>query len=913
MLTNDYDIIALTETWLNDTVFSAEFSSEDRLIFRKDRDRAITGKSQGGGVLIAIRNNYTVTELKLFNDEQEAIGVKVDLNNNYFLYIVLVYIVPNSPNSTYELFFEKMENLLIDKTNSELVILGDFNIPSYVNQLSCNENLNTLRAFLSFNNLSQFNQITNSNSVILDLVIASFDNVEVQKDSDPLIPIDNQHPCLSICLETKSTIEYCKYVPSARFNFKKADFGLMYSLFKTQKWDTLEACSDVDTAVDIFYSLLNEIFLKCVPKTIQVNKKYPVWFNKTIISLIKLKYNYFLKFKQYKSQYWKQKFNSLRNLIKHKIKISRAKYILDVQKSLRSDPKFFWSYIKGLKDSPDILEEMTYENQIFKGSQHISEGFAKFFKSVYINDDDPCCTTSAPRSHFCEKSLSIENIYNAIKKIKGNRAIGPDGVPAYIFKGCNNFVVKPLQFIFNLILRTSVYPQKWKTSKLIPIYKSGTRQDIKNYRPISIVCAVSKIFEVLVFDLLFDEISNKINSSQHGFLPRKSTFTNLASFCQFVHDAINNKSQVDVIYTDMEKAFDRVRHCYIVNSLTDMEVSSYLVNLIQSYLSFRFQYVEVKGSRSVIIKCTSGVPQGSNLGPLLFLAAINNIMNNLGKVKGLLFADDFKCFFQINSVEDCETLQRDFCSVSNWCEANGFNLNVRKCSCMSFTLNRNRITYNYKLNNSSLKRVDQQKDLGVIFDSSLSFTEHIVSKIESAQKISGFISRNTKEFDVNLSLYLFDSLVVPVLEYGSIIWSPQYNVWSTIIERVQRKFLKCLYYRLYGIYPERGCDNDHLLGVFGRLSLDKRRLKLCMCTMFRLLKNAIDSPELLAQLPFVVNRINSRNSNVFYLTCPRTNLYKNSPIYKMCHTYNLYAASIDIDLTNYKQFKKLIDEKLRAH
>lgn len=512
---------------------------------------------------------------------------------------------------------------------------------------------------------------------------------------------------------------------------------------------------------------------------------------------------------------------------------------------------------------------------------------------------------------FCGKSISIDEINKAIIKIKANRAIGPDGVPAYVLKGCSDHLLEPLKALFDLILRTSVYPDRWKISKVIPIYKSGSKQEIKNYRPISIVCAVSKIFEVVIFNKLFSEISGKISICQHGFLPLKSTLTNLATFCQYVHEAFNNGSQVDVIYTDMEKAFDKVRHCVILKALSDMDVSLYLTKLIQSYLTQRFQYVEIKGCKSVVYKSTSGVPQGSNLGSLLFLVAINSIVSKVNNAKALVLADDFKCFLQVNSLEDCETLQNDFCNVAGWCDDNNFKLNVNKCSCMSFTLNRNVLNYDYTLNGSPLQRVNSQRDLGVVFDTVLSFNNHIISKVESAQRVAGFIVRNTKDLDVNISLHLFDSLVLPILEYGSVIWSPQYDVWVNMIENVQRKFLKSMHFRKFRVYPQRGCDNNYLLGIFTRLSLEKRRIKILLCTIFKILKDQIYCSEILAQLPFAVHRIASRNRSTFYLSYPRTNVYKGSPIYNMCSLFNIYASDIDLDTTNLRTFKKLIDRKLR--
>lgn len=911
MLVNDCEIVALTETWLNETIYSAEFNFKDRTTFRKDRDRIVTGKSQGGGVLLAVKNNLIVDEARVLDDDQEALCIRIRLDSNHLLYVVVVYITPNSPSIVYDHFFEKIEKFLADRLRSECIIIGDFNIPSYVDRLSCNNNLNVLRGFLAFNDLIQLNQVKNLNDVILDLVIASFDNVRVDRSDDCVLPVDSHHPCLCVTINTRTPIQYCKVVSTTKFNFKKANFLLMYELLKNQNWDIIDEISDVNVAMDLFYSILDSIFVKCVPKSTQIDKKYPVWFNNEIIKLIKLKHSYFLKSKRYKSQYWKSKYIALRSTIKLKIKLNHTKYLYDIERSLKSNPKFFWSYVKSLKDNHDILDEMVFENQTYSGTQSITEGFAKFFKSVYINDPDVTCNTTNSMSFFCQKEISIEMIKVALKKVKPNKAIGPDGTPAYILKGCSDHFLKPLHALFNLILRTSTYPDKWKISKVIPIFKNGSREEIKNYRPISIVCAVSKIFEVIIYDMLFNEVSNRITSCQHGFLPKKSTMTNLISFCQYVHEALNSKSQVDVIFMDMEKAFDRVRHCIILRALNDLEVPTYLVNLIQSYLNQRHQYVEVKGCKSAVYKSTSGVPQGSNLGPLLFLTTINSIINKLENAKGLLFADDFKCFFQVSSIADCVMLQNDFCNVANWCNDNQFNLNVSKCSCMSFTLNNNAIQFNYTLSDVALNRVNMQKDLGIIFDSALSFSKHVVSKIESAQKIAGFIARNTKDFSVDVSLHLFDSLVAPILEYGSIIWSPQYNVWLALLESVQRKFLKSMYFRKHGVYPPIGYENSQLLREFNRLSLEHRRIKIVLCMMFKLLKGNIDSPDILSQLPFAIHRINSRNSKIFYLAYPRVNLYKNSPIYRMCNVFNLYACDIDIDVICYNQFKQLILSKLK--
>lgn len=864
-----------------------------------------------------MKKSLRATEVEIFDNDQEALCVQIKLENNRSMYLVLFYIVPDSPNVIYENFYEKIEKNIANKNNSEMIVLGDLNMPGYVNELSCNGVVNSFRAFLAFNNLGQYNQIRNANNVILDVVVASFESISVDNAKEILLPMDGHHPCLSVSLLTQTALKQCKLLPTTKFNFKKANFLLMYNLFKSQNWQFLADFSDVNLALEGFYNVINIIFEKSVPRSTQKSKRYPVWFTREIISLIKQKHKYFLRLTRYRSQFWKIRFGNIRSLLKAKIKEAHTTYLTDVEKSLKSNPRNFWAFVNSLKDSPDVLEEMTLGNGIYHGAHEVANGFADYFKSVYIDSADsrPNYSIGKLKSYFCNKVISSSDIDLAVGRLKGNKSIGPDGVPSYIYKGCCESLNYPLQLLFNLILGTSEFPDRWKCSKVIPVHKGGSRQDIKNYRPITIVCAVSKIFEMIIFDMLFTEVKGRIALNQHGFLPRRSTFTNLATFSQFVHEALNRKSQVDVVYTDLEKAFDKVEHGMILNSLGDMDVPQLLIDLIYSYLgtdrSKRYQYVEVKGCKSVVYTSTSGIPQGSNLGPLLFLIAFNNILSRVKNVESLGFADDFKLFFEVSSVAECTVLQRELSGVAAFCSESSFSLNLDKCVCMSFTRNRNTIVYDYSVGNERLKRVSEHKDLGVVFDPALSFSGHILSKISSAQKVSGFIARNTKCFNVDISLSLFDSLVLPILEYGSIIWSPQYHNWVEVVESVQRKFLKGMYYRRFGVYPQRGCSNDYLLGVFGRLSLKKRRIKVFLCTMYKILSNDIDCPGILEQLPFSVNRINSRNRNIFYLAYPRTNLYKCSPVYSLCDLFNLYASDVDnMDSISLKAFKKIIDGKL---
>lgn len=912
LLNNDSAVVALTETWLNSSVLTSEFCN-NRIVLRKDRRYHLTGQKQGGGVLLAIKDSYEALEYDIFSDDLEALCVRIRFGTDRFLYIVVVYFVPNTSVQLYNKFYETVETKLL---NCDCIILGDFNLRNYVDKLSTKQICN-FKSFLAFANLSQENSIRNFNGVILDLVLVSppIQGVCVDIDDDPLLPVDRHHPPLSISFAFEKTRTECKQIANTKFNFKRANFAQLYGMIRDQDWSVFETFSDVNTAVSHFYNVFRKIFVICVPLSKQVGKVFPVWFNYEIIKLIKLKERYYGKYKKNKSAHWRGKYSEIRRVVKHKIENAHRNYMECVQHALRADPKYFWTYIKTQKKSPDIPAELQLEDRTFKGAKDVSEGFAMYFRSVFSPAENVSCGVSVNGAYFQNTPITEEEILRALRKLKGDRAIGPDGIPGYIIKGCGEFLVEPLLQIFNLSLKTATYPSEWRISKTIPIYKSGTRREIVNYRPVAILSAVSKVFELILFDRIYEAVKDKISSSQHGFLPKKSTLTNLLSFTQCIHEAIQNGTQMDVIYTDMEKAFDRVRHSVIVDSLLKANVDGELVKLVLSYLSDRSQYVEVKGAKSACYMSNSGVPQGSNLGPLLFLIAINTITQVVKNSKALIFADDYKIFLEVHDKNNGAQLQEDLDNVVKWCGQNGFSLNVDKCACMSFSLKKDLILNPYSIHGDTLRRVSVRRDLGVIFDAGLSFTDHISDRIADASRAMGFVIRSTRHFNVDVCLKLFDAFVLPKLEYSCVIWSPQYAIWSWSIERVHRRFLKFVFFKKYGYYPERGYDHQTLLEIFNRMSLEKRRNRACLLTLYKILRESIVCPDILLQLPFAIDRIDNvktRHNKIFYLNCPRTNLYKNSPIYRMCALYNKLASDIDLVTVGVGEFKKIIDSRLNS-
>ena len=252
--------------------------------------------------------------------------------------------------------------------------------------------------------------------------------------------------------------------------------------------------------------------------------------------------------------------------------------------------------------------------------------------------------------------------------------------------------------------------------------------------------------------------------------------------------------------------------------------SNSLINLFISYLSCRTQFVQYRGFRSGIFKQTSGVPQGSILGPLFFVLFINDIVDNLDACY-LLYADDLKLYLCINSELDCLRLQHNLDLLNAWCVYNHLPLNATKCNVMSFSRKSDPIVFNYNLDNCLLNRPEFVKDLGVIFDTKLTFSRHIEECVAGAYKSLGFILRNSRDFKSLSTLrLLFITFVRSKLEYASIVWSPSYNLHITLLEKVQRRFFKSSTFIVEGNYPLRGTPQELFLNKFDMCSLLRRRV-----------------------------------------------------------------------------------------
>lgn len=905
--------MAIVETWLSPNVRNCELFPANYVVYRCDRDSVATGLVRGGGSLLAAKNNYIITsiDLSLLRNSFpliDIVGCKWVLTHVvYFLYVI--YIPPQVNVVLFDAFLQEFEQVVLAQNN--VIILGDFNVSQFIVKDVQDPKTQSIVSFINILNMKQLNETLNVNNRQLDLIISSI-NCSVVRESTPLVGEDSHHPALVVTTHGPNVVRNnfpvnldCNDAP---YNFKKADFVGLYNNLLEVDWEFLDNIKDVDLMCNLFYDQLYNIIDKFVPKFKTYKRKYPPWYDSNIRYCLKVKYSYFKKYKSTNSVHYYREFSRIRNHIKRLVEDAYKNYLLSVQTKITSDPKTFWTYIRTKLGTSRIPSNISYRNTTFADPQSTVNGFAQFFSSVFNPKNVDVGPFSNPSyASIVIKELTEKDLLPVLKHFKNKMTSGHDFLPSFLIKDCAYVLVIPLLKIFNTILKTSVFPNRWKLARVCPVLKTGSSGVAENYRPISILCNFAKAFEKVVYNLLLPQVKPFISTSQHGFLSKRSTVTNLSILNQTLCTSLDQRHQVDVIYTDFSKAFDKLDHGILLEKLNTLGFSDSLLLLFSSYLSNREQFVAYNGYKSFKYLATSGVPQGSNLGPLLFLLFINDLCSSL-TCGNLLFADDLKIYTIIYSTEDCMRFQEQLSEVVHWCEENKLLLNPSKCKVCSFTRNKNVVFFQYKINDIIVTNTDTVLDLGVLYDSKLSFKQHVDNITKSALKSLGFMMRNCNSFNNQIALkQLYFTLVRSHLEYCSLIWFPIYGEYKIKIENVQRRFLKFLNLKVLGFYPQRGYNHRTLLNIFNFQSLEARRIVTSLLFLYKLLHNHVDAPKLLESIHFNAPVVNTRNFVPFHLPVPSTNMLLKSPIYIMCSYYNDFGSNCDIFYYRYKQFRNCIE------
>ena len=424
--------------------------------------------------------------------------------------------------------------------------------------------------------------------------------------------------------------------------------------------------------------------------------------------------------------------------------------------------------------------------------------------------------------------------------VNPNKSPGPDGIHPKALKELAEILAKPLTIIFNTSIQTGIVPDLWKIGNIIALFKKGDKSDPGNYRPVSLTSVVGKLMEKIVRKVIVNHmIKNDLYSKkQFGFISGRSTTLQLLLVMEEWTEILDKGGAIDTIYMDFMKAFDKVPHKRLITKLESYGLSNQIIKWVDNFLNERNQKVTVNGNESCNRPVTSRIPQGSVLGPILFVIYINDLPECV-EANTYLFADDTKIFREIKTEEDRKHLQDDLDKLQQWSDTWLLKFHPNKCKVMSISNKRlTEVTTTYYLHDQDgksveLSRSEGEKDLGVMVDDKVNFDKHIQQQVNKANSIMGLIRRTYTFLDETSFRYLFQALVRPHLEYAEAVWSPFTKKDIDTIEKVQKRATKLIPSLKNMDYPNR-------LKKLKMPTLQYRRLRGDMIEVYKIINGIYD-------------------------------------------------------------------------
>jgi hypothetical protein len=388
-------------------------------------------------------------------------------------------------------------------------------------------------------------------------------------------------------------------------------------------------------------------------------------------------------------------------------------------------------------------------------------------------------------------SIFMQDVFGVLSNLREKKSPGPDDVPNVLLKRCKESLAWPLSILFTKSLQEGFLPQDWRDAIVTPIHKKGNKTKCENYRPVSLTSTVIKVMEKLMCRHIVAHIEhhNLIHSSQYGFRRGLNCDYQLIHYLDAVTKLLDNGSNVDVLYLDMQKAFDKVPHSLLLKKLeAEFRIVGNVKRWLEAYLCCRRQRVRIGNVLSEWSAVTSGVPQGSILGPILFVMYINDIDCELDNVHIYKFADDTKVLSTVNTTEQHTHFQSNIDALQKWADKWKMPFNCGKSAVVHLGKANRKLPYT--MNGTTIRASEVERDLGVYIDSKLKFDIHIDKIVVKARKLCGWIRRVFKTQNTLALLKLYINIVRPVLEYASVVWSPSKRTLIRKIEKVQRQFTK---------------------------------------------------------------------------------------------------------------------------
>ncbi len=504
----------------------------------------------------------------------------------------------------------------------------------------------------------------------------------------------------------------------------------------------------------------------------------------------------------------------------------------NIASQAKTNQKAFWSYAQSKMKTKPGIPDLEYNGKVATTDLQKAEVLADFYSSVFTQEPNtqlPEFPMKEIGEIFPSQPITKDEVTKKLKNLKVNKSPGPDSMHPRVLQETAEELSVPLTIIFNHSLRLGRVPTKWKEALITAIFKKGSKSLPGNYRPVSLTAMVCKVMESILRDRIVQHMvrNSLFSSKQFGFINGRSTVLQLLYVLDIWTEILDDEGSIDAIYCDYMKAFDKVPHKRLLHKLKSYGIENSILSWIESFLWNRTQQVAVNGTRSDAREVTSGIPQGSVLGPILFVIYINDLPEIVDeKTHIFLFADDTKVFREIRNTEDCKLLQEDLSKMFQWTQDWLLKFHPEKCVSMRVG-KADPPLHTYSLDSHNLEYSTCEKDIGVHIDNKLKFDTHINLKINKANRTMGIIRRTFDYMDKEIFCQLFKALVRPHVEYANQVWAPHLKKHRDAIENVQRRATKLIPGLFDLSYKER-------LQQLNLPSLAYRRIRGDMIEVFKL-------------------------------------------------------------------------------
>jgi len=801
------DIIGLTETWAKEEMEDCEMEIDGYVMFRRDRENQKSTGHGAGGVLLYVKSDIIAVERQdLMKDKgEENVWCEIQSGGKKLL-IGVCYRPPVLEEETEKGLYEVIKRASREST----VIMGDFNY--HIDWEESEGEKIQDRKFLELVNdtflQQKVTEITREGSkYILDLVLTNEENmVESIKVGEKFNKSDHNIIRWRMALGNQKDREE----KQERYKFFGADYDVVRSRLKEKELENKVKGLGVNESWETLARCLKEVVEETIPRVRNMVKRRP-WVTREVQKRRRRKQKAWKKYNRIKEgrdlddqsmqsqiDILHEKYVKKRNESNTTNKKAVQDYERKLAENVKKDSKSFYKYVRSRQKRRDRVGPIKNDKGVLiMEDEQTAEELNRYFGTVFSKEHELNIPEARKMFHGEEEqrlrtvTFTKEKVTEELEKLRTDKSPGTDAMHPKFLKEVREELGGILSNIMEQSMKTGEIPQEWRDALIVPIFKKGNRNEASNYRPVSLTSIVCKVMERIIKDQMMEhyEKCRVILSSQHGFTKGRSCLTNLLDFFEEMYKKMDEGKAVDIIYLDFAKAFDKVPHKRLGKKLEASGIGGNLLKWLENWLRDRRQKVGIRGKYSKWRRVESGVPQGSVLGPLLFVVFINDIDSEIVS-KISKFADDTKMGRGVDTEEEADVLRKDIEGLHRWAEKWQMKFNKEKCSVMHMGKDNKR--FQYEMGGIVLRTTEEERDLGVIVNSSAKPSRQCAEAAGKANKVLGMIKRTIISREKEIMLELYKTLVRPHLEYCVQVWCPYLRQDVEKLEKVQRRATKMI-------------------------------------------------------------------------------------------------------------------------